>query len=228
MLVLVASCARAPTVEQRPAAPAELPAPLTHYMGREIATTMHWSGADWLLREKREDEEHATRMLAALGVRPGDVVCDFGCGAGFHTLPLAELTGPSGRVYAVDVQPEMLELLEERLAGAGIDNVVPIQGDLADPKLPPGECDLILLVDVYHELGYPVQVLAGLRRALKPGGRVALVEFRAEDPSVPIKPLHKLSKAQALRELEANGYQLESDHDGLPWQHLMFFEPAGP
>ena len=204
-------------------APAALPEPLTHYMGREIATTMHWSGADWLMRETREDEERSSRMLEALDVRRGSVVCDFGCGVGFHTLTLAELTGPEGRVYAVDIQPEMLEQLGERMRAAGITNVEPILGGMADPRLPESSCDLILCVDVYHELGYPEQVLAGLRRALRPGGRLALVEFRAEDASVPIKPLHKMSKAQVRLELEANGFRLESEHDGLPWQHLMFF-----
>jgi SAM-dependent methyltransferase len=205
---------------------AALPAPRTHYRGREIATTMHWRGAEWLLRETRETEEHGARMLQALDVQPGWTVCDLGCGNGYHTLPLARLVGPEGRVYAVDIQPEMLELLAKRAAAEGVTNVERVLGGTADSGLPDACCDLVLLVDVYHELSYPDLMLAAIRRALKPGGRVVLVEFRAEDPDVPIKPLHKMSKAQIVDELEANGFALAFEFDRLPWQHLMAFAPA--
>ena len=170
--------------QQAPAsAPAdtELPPPLTEYMGRRIAQTMHWSGADWLLRETREDEEHTTKMIAALELKPGQVVCDFGCGAGAISLPLAKLVLPAGRVLAVDLQPEMLAKLEERATATGVTNVERILCGPADPKLKPASCDLVLMVDVYHELGYPEQVLRGVRAALKPGAPLVLVEFRAED-----------------------------------------------
>ena len=208
-----------------PAAPAtELPPPRTEYLGRRIAVTMHWSGGPWLLRETREKEENVALLHRALGVRPGDTVCDFGAGNGFHTLRLAKAVGARGKALGADLQPEFLIELAERARAAGLENVQTVQTSLADPQLQAGSCDLILLVDVYHELGYPERVLAGLRRALKPKGRLALVEFRAEDPEVPIKRLHKMSRAQLLRELGANGFRLQSSFDELPWQHLLFFE----
>lgn len=199
-----------------------LPPRADSYMGREIAQTMHWRGADWLLRETREDEENAARMIDALGVETGQAVCDLGCGNGYHTLRLAERVGPDGTVYAVDVQPQMLSMLRRRAERAGLDNIEFLLGTVADPRLPPNSCDLILMVDVYHELAYPELMLAEIRQALKPGGRVALVEFRAEDPEVPIKPLHKMSKEQIRREWEANGFEIVGDFDELPWQHLVF------
>jgi len=222
-----ATCQPAPEVRSASevrSAQAPLPPPPTHYHGREIAQTMHWLGAEWLMRPSREREERAAEMLKALGVKPGWTVSDLGCGNGYHTLPLARMVGPTGSVFAVDIQQEMLDLLEKRGQAAGLTNIKPVLGGAADPKLPPGSCDLILLVDVYHELSYPEQVLAAIRRALKPRGRVVLVEFRQEDPDVPIKPLHKMSKEQILKELLPNGFTLVEDYDGLPWQHMMMFE----
>ena len=206
----------------------ELPPPLTEYMGRRIAPTMHWLGAEWLLRETREDEEHTSQMLAALGVEPGQTVCDLGCGVGYLTLPLAELVGEEGQVIAVDIQPQMLAQLEARAKRAGHTNIKAVRAGAADPKLAPRSVDLVLMVDVYHELGYPEQVLAAVRRALRPEGRLVLVEFRAEDPEVPIKPEHKMSRAQVVKELSANGFRLASSFDELPWQHLLAFAVAGP
>lgn len=204
----------------------ETPPPLTEYLGREIAQTMHWQGADWLMRRVREDEEAPTRMRKELNVKPGMTVCDMGCGNGFHTLPLAEMVREKGKVLAVDVQPEMIEMLKKRIAAKGITNIVPINGLYHDPKLPPDSCDLILLVDVYHEFSHPVQMLAAMRAALKADGLLVLVEFRAEDESVPIKPAHKMSKAQIHKEMNANGFTLKREYDELPWQHLMFFGKA--
>lgn len=201
-----------------------IPPALTHYKGREIAQTMHFEGAPWLVRESRNREEDCEKMLKALGVKPGQTVCDMGCGNGFYTLPLAKFVGPKGKVFAVDIQPEMLTLLRERAGAAQIKNIKPLLGTLVDPKLPEREIDLILLVDVYHEFSHPEQMLAAMRKSLKPGGRVALVEFRLEDPNVPIKLLHKMSKQQILKEFPANGYKLVEQYDELPWQHLMFFE----
>ena len=209
--------------ENAPADDAALPPALTHYLGREIAQTMHFTGAEWLTRESRQREEDCETMLAALDVQPGQTVCDLGCGNGFYTLELARLVGEEGRVLAVDIQPEMLTLLRERAKTAEVGNVEPILGSLVDPGLPEGEVDLILLVDVYHELSHPVHVLRELREALKPDGRIALVEFRLEDPDVPIKLLHKMSKEQIMVEFPANGFQLVEEFDELPWQHLMFF-----
>jgi len=162
--------------------------------------------------------------LTELRLRPGQAVCDLGCGNGFYTLELARRVGPRGKVYAVDIQPEMLELLRKRMAAARLSNVVPVLGTETDPKLPAASFDLVLLVDVYHEFSHPEAMLAAIRRALRPGGQVALAEFRAEDPHVPIQPVHKMSKAQILKEFTANRFRLVRQFDGLPWQHLMFFE----
>jgi ubiquinone/menaquinone biosynthesis C-methylase UbiE len=202
-------------------------APPKFYQGREIAQTMHYLGAPWLTRESREREEDCKTLLAALKVKPGDTVCDMGCGNGFYTLKLAKLVGKDGRVVAVDIQPEMLELLKATAKAEKITNIEPALGTVTDPKLPEGKIDLMLLVDVYHEFSNPEEMLAAIRKSLKPNGRVALAEFRAEDPKVPIKPLHKMSKAQIMKEFPANGFKLVEEFDKLPWQHLMFFKLEG-
>jgi len=193
------------------------------YKGREIARTMHYSGAEWLIRENRENEERCSKMLAELGIEPGMTICDMGCGNGFYSLPIARDVGPEGRVLCVDIQPEMLESLRDRAERASAANIVPILGTVIDPKLPEGAVDLILCVDVYHELSHPEPMLAAMRRSLKEDGLLVLVEYRAEDPSVPIKKLHKMSKKQILKELVPNGFELVREFDGLPWQHMMFF-----
>jgi ubiquinone/menaquinone biosynthesis C-methylase UbiE len=217
----------APPLAQSPGGSARIvdrpPPPLTEYRGRKIAQTMHYTGAPWLIRDEREREERASAMLSALGIQAGQTVCDLGCGNGFHTLQLARLVGPGGRVLAVDIQPEMLRLLQKRARDAGVANIEPILGLPHDPKLPEGKLDLILLVDVYHDFSHPEHMLRAMRRALKREGRIALVEFRAEDPKVPIKPEHKMSKTQILKEFPPNGFKLSGEYDKLPWQHLMFF-----
>ncbi len=194
------------------------------YMGRTIARTMHYTGAEWLMRETREREERCSLLLTNLGLQPGHTVCDMGCGNGYYALRIAQLIGNNGTVLAVDIQAEMLELLRKRMEDQRIENVVPVLGSMHDPRLMPGSCDLVLLVDVYHEFSHPELMLAAIRRALKPGGRVALVEFRAEDPDVPIKELHKMSKKQIMKEFPANGFKLVEQFDELPWQHVLFFE----
>lgn len=196
-------------------------------MGRRLAPTMSHEAASWLTRSEREQEENTSRMMAELKLEPGDVACDLGAGNGYHTLMMAKTVAPGGRVIAIDIQPEMLELLEARAKEAKVSNVETILGGEADPKLPPNTCDLILLVDVYHELSDPAAMLDHMKRALEPGGVIALVEFRAEDPKVPIKEEHKMSKKQILLEYEANGLRLVREFDDLPWQHLMFFAPKG-
>jgi SAM-dependent methyltransferase len=193
------------------------------YMGRTIAPPMHYSGAAWLTRDSREAEENPTMLLNSLELEAGQTVCDFGCGNGFYTLQLAKRVGPRGAVYAVDIQPEMLDLLAERAQPRGLDNIEPVLATADDPGLPAATFDLVLMVDVYHELSDPPPVLAAVRESLKPRGRMAVVEFREEDPSVPILPLHKMSQAQALREIEANGFNLVGQFDNLPWQHVLFF-----
>jgi ubiquinone/menaquinone biosynthesis C-methylase UbiE len=162
-------------------------------------------------------------MLANLGIKPGQVVCDMGCGNGFYTLQIAKLMGDRGTVIGVDVQPEMLELLRHRMEKEVIDNVIPILGSYHHPRLPTGMIDLVLMVDVYHEFSHPQPMLAEIRKSLKPDGQIVLVEYRAEDKTVPIKPLHKMSKKQINREMNANGFKLNSEFDHLPWQHMMFF-----
>lgn len=200
-----------------------VPPPLEVYKGRRIARTMHWRGAEWLIRDRREREERCSLMLANLGVKPGMTVCDMGCGNGFHTVKLAQMVGTEGKVLGVDIQPEMLKMLKERASQAGITNIEPIQGMVADPLLPVGKIDMILCVDVYHEFSHPEQMLAAMRRSLSSEGVVVLVEFREEDPKVPILPLHKMSKKQIMRELQPNGFKLVREFDKLPWQHMMFF-----
>ncbi|HEX5103318.1 MAG TPA: methyltransferase domain-containing protein [Pirellulaceae bacterium] len=210
---------------ENPAAPKSVRTPpaLKAYKGRQIAQTMHYLGAEWLTRDNREQEERCSLMLANLGLKRGMAICDMGCGNGFYALQMAKMTGDDGHVYGVDIQPEMLKFLNERADEQGIRNVSPILGTFTDPRLPKGKIDLILLVDVYHEFSHPEQMLAAMREALSPTGACVLVEFRTEDPKVPIKPEHKMSKAQIMKEWPANGFKLVKEFDGLPWQHMMWF-----
>ncbi|REK07528.1 MAG: class I SAM-dependent methyltransferase [Planctomycetota bacterium] len=230
LLFLVQLVVRLPAAPAQEAAQAdgssteEIPPAKPGYMGRKIATTMHYLGAPWLMRESRQREEDCETLLKALNVKPGQTVCDIGCGNGFYTLQLAKLVGEQGRVLAVDIQPEMLHMLEERAKEAGLTNIELIHGTQIDPKLEPNSVDLILLVDVYHEFSHPAEMLSAMREALKPEGRIALAEFRLEDASVPIKRLHKMSKKQIMKEFPANGLELAESFDELPWQHLMFFK----
>lgn len=197
---------------------------LPFYKGREIAQTMHYRGAPWLIRESRQREEDCQKMLENLGVKPGMTICDMGCGNGFYSLQLAKMVGNEGKILAVDIQSEMLRLLKARAEEQGIENIELVLGDIDDPKLPEGKVDLIMCVDVYHEFSHPEEMLAGMRKSLKPDGMIVMLEFRMEDPKVPIKTLHKMSKKQILREYKLNGFQLSKEFDGLPWQHMMFFE----
>ena len=201
-----------------------IPPARTNYLGRKIAQTMGFQGADWLIRQTREEEERPSEVIKQLDLKPGMVVADIGCGNGFYSLTMAKQILPGGKVLAVDIQPEMLHLLELRAKDGQVENIEPILGSLVSPKLPEGKVDLVLLVDVYHEFSHPKQMLAEIRKSLSETGQVALLEYREEDRSVPIKPLHKMSKRQILREYRANGFRLSKQYDGLPWQHLMWFE----
>jgi precorrin-6B methylase 2 len=195
-----------------------------YYFGREISQVMGHLGAGWLERAEREEEERTDLLLETLRLRSGDVVADFGAGSGYFTWRIAQRVGPSGRVYAVEVQPLMLELLQANLTRRGLaDRMLPVLGTASDPKLPEASCDLILLVDVYHELEFPFEVTAALARALKPGGRLVLVEYRGEDPEVPIKPLHKMTVAQVRRELAVHPLEFVENLGVLPRQHLLVF-----
>lgn len=202
----------------------ETPPARKSYLGRQIAPTMSYAHAGWLVRSERQQEEDPKTALEQLKLKPGMVVCDMGCGNGFYSMQMAKQVNPGGKVLAVDIQQEMLHLLHLRAEELGVDNIETVLGELTDPHLPSASIDLVLMVDVYHEFSHPEQMLAAIRKSLKPGGRIALLEFRAEDPKVPILPLHKMSKRQILREYRANGFKLAGQFDDLPWQHLMFFE----
>ncbi len=208
---------------QIPKKSAKIPQGRNVYMGRQIAQTMHYTGAPWLIRENRENEERCSLMLANLNIKTGMTICDLGCGNGFYSLQLAKMVGPDGMILAVDVQPQMLHLLRARMEAEAIENVTPILGSFHNPHLPKNSVDYILMVDVYHELSHPEVMLKYMRDSLKEGGQIVLLEYREEDPKVPIKPLHKMSKKQILKEYTANGFKLTQEFDKLPWQHMMFF-----
>lgn len=192
-------------------------------MGREIAHVMGHEGANWLERPEREKEERPDLLLAALKCRAGDAVADIGCGSGFYTRRLAHAVGTNGTVFAVDIQQEMLDLLTNKLAAEKIFNVKPVLGSTSDPKLPAGKVDLILLVDVYHEFDQPFEMTQAMVRALKPGGRLVFVEFRGEDPSVPIKEVHKMTEAQIRKEMSMHPLEWAETVASLPWQHVIVF-----
>ena len=194
------------------------------FLGREIAQVMGHQGADWLERPEREAEEKPNLLVDQLNLRPGQVVADIGAGTGYFTRRLAGKVGPTGRVLAVDIQPEMLALLATNLAAAGIDNVRPILGTEQDPKLPAQAVDLVLLVDVYHEFAFPYEMMRHICRSLKPGGRVVFAEYRGEDPDVPIKPLHKMTEAQVKKEMAVQPLRWIRTIAALPRQHLIVFE----
>ena len=193
------------------------------YMGREIAAVMGWQGAAWLEREEREQEERGDLLLRELGLRMGMSVADIGAGTGYYARRMALLVGSSGTVFAVDVQPEMIKLLTDGAKKAGLPNIKPVLGGLNDLKLPEASIDLALMVDVYHELEFPYEVMQSLLRALKPGGKVVFVEYRAEDARVPIKPLHKMSIAQIRLEAAQHALVYERTASTLPWQHVVIF-----
>jgi len=195
------------------------------YFGREIAQVMGHQGAEWLERPEREAEEQPAALVAALALKPGDVVADVGAGSGYFSWRLARQVGPGGRVYAVEVQQEFLEVLRANLERRGVAAIVqPVLGTARDPRLPAGACDLVLLVDVYHEFEHPFEMAQALVRALKPGGRLVLVEYRGEDPAVPIKPLHKMTAAQVRRELAVHPLKFTANLGLLPRQHVLVFQ----
>ena len=193
------------------------------YMGREIARVMSYHGAAWLERAERMEEERPDRVLAALELKPGMTVADIGAGSGYYSWRMAERVGARGAVYAVDVQPEMLALLQQQMSQRGAANVKPLLGTTADLRLPTGALDLALMVDVYHELEFPYEMLASIARALKPGGRLAFVEFRGNDPEVPIRPLHTMTEAQVRKEVALHPLEWQKTVSNLPWQQVIVF-----
>ena len=194
--------------------------PVTH---RKIAQVMGPGGADWLVRPERQSEEHPDEALDALKIPKGATVADIGAGVGYFTWRLAERVGPSGMVYGEDIQQAMLDQLRKNMQARGVANVRPVLGAIDDPKLPKESVDLILLVDVYHEFSEPEKMLDRMREALKPGGRLVLLEYRGEDPKVPIKPEHKMTLKQVRAEVEPEGYRFGESIEVLPEQHIIVF-----
>lgn len=194
------------------------------HMGREIASVMGHQAADWLERPQREDEERADLLVESLKFREGEIVADIGCGSGYISRRIAAKIGATGVVHAVDIQQEMLDLLKARMATFKIHNVKPVLGTTKDPNLPPDSCDTMILVDVYHEFEFPHEMLRNMIRGLKTGGRIVVVEYRKEDPAVPIKEVHKMSEAQIQKELTAHT-ELEflETLPALPRQHIVIF-----
>ena len=194
------------------------------YMGREISHVMGHQGAEWLERPEREREEMPNLLVELLKLKEGDVVADIGVGTGYIARRIAPKIGDTGTVYGVDIQQEMLDLLAEKMTEAGITNVKGVLGTITDPKLPPNSVDLAIMVDVYHEFSHPYEMLQNICSALKTGGRIAFVEYRAEDRSVPIKRLHKMSELQVIKEATPHPLVWVETLDGLPWQHVIIFE----
>ncbi len=194
------------------------------YLGREIAQVMGPGGIAWLDRPEREDEERPAMVIDALGLRGGEVVADLGAGSGYFTFRIAPKVGKTGKVLAVEIQDEMLETIRRRATALKVTNVEEVKGSETDPKLPVNGVDLVLMVDVYHELAYPYEVMTEVRKALKPGGRVVFVEYRKEDPRVPIKEVHKMSVEQLEKEMAVVGLRHLRTVETLPLQHIVIFE----
>ena len=232
-LLVLAACSRSPAAPPPPGdagpRPVEsgVPAvdPPGFYMGRRMAEPMGWQGADWLDRANRDAEQQPEHVLDVLGVHEGQSVADVGCGSGYFTVHLAKRVGPKGRVHATDLQQEMLDLLAKKVASEKLGNVTPTLTTPDDAKLPAGALDVILLVDVYHELPNPPVTLGQFKRALGPKGVLALVEYRAEDPKVAIKPEHKTTLGQLKKELTANHWSFVASDESLPQQRIVTFRP---
>lgn len=194
------------------------------YMGREISRVMGHQGAEWLERPEREREEMPNRLVELLKLKAGDVVADIGIGTGYIARRISPKIGETGVIYGVEIQQEMLDILAEKMAEAGITNIKGVLGTITDPKLPPNSVDLAIMVDVYHEFSHPYEMMQNICRGLKIGGRVAFVEYRLEDDNVPIKRLHKMSELQVIKEATPHPLSWVETLDDLPWQHVIIFE----
>lgn len=192
------------------------------YKGREIAHVMGYQGINWLERPEREREENTSKLIQNLGIQAGDTIADIGAGSGYHVFKIAPLAN-DGIIYAVDIQDEMLQEMRQRKQETGLENIKLIKGSEKSANLPENSVDKILMVDVYHEFSFPVEMLSSMHKALRKDGKIYLVEYRGEDDSIPIKKLHKMTEAQAVEEFEANGFGLEKNISNLPWQHCMVF-----
>jgi len=193
---------------------------ITH---RRIAGVMGAGGASWLTRPERESEEHPDQALDAIGIERGTTVADIGAGVGYYTWRLAQRVGPEGVVYGEDIQPEMLRQLQQNMTARKLNNVKGVLGAIDDPKLPKEALDLVILVDVYHEFSEPEKMLQRIRESMKPGGRLVLLEYRAEDPNVPIKPEHEMTVAMVKAEVQPEGFRFDKTIEVLPWQHIIIF-----
>lgn len=194
------------------------------YMGREIAQVMGHLGIGWLERPEREEEEEPAKLMKALNLKPGMVVCDLGAGSGYFTFRLSKQVGPTGKVLAVDIQPEMCDEVNKRAKQLKVTNVETILGTESDPKLPANSLDMILMVDVYHEFNYPYEMIEAMVKSLKVGGKIVFVEYRAEDAWVPIKPVHKMTERQVLIEMQAFPLKHVGTSKVLPRQHIIFMQ----
>ena len=192
------------------------------YMGREIAYVMGYQGIGWLERTEREEEEKTAKLLSNMNIDSKDVIADIGAGSGYHVFKMSQMAH-KGLIYAVDIQPEMLVAMAYKIAAEDVKNVETIQGGEQSDNLPENSIDKVLMVDVYHEFNYPAEMLASIKKALKPNGKIFLIEYRGEEGSVPIKTIHKMTEQQAVKEFKAAGFVLENNIDNLPWQHCMIF-----
>jgi SAM-dependent methyltransferase len=193
------------------------------YMGREIAYVMGFQGIDWLERSEREKEENVSTLINNMKIKPEDTIADIGAGSGYHVFRMAPVA-KNGLVYAVDIQVEMLKAIQKTKKLKKVANVETVLGNEKSINLPEHSVDKILMVDVYHEFNFPAEMIASIKKALKPNGRLFLIEYRGEDPNVPIKKIHKMSEKQAVMEMKAAGFKLEQNVNNLPWQHCMIFE----
>ena len=192
------------------------------YMGREIASVMGFEGMEWLERPERETEENVNTLLLNMNIQPNDTLADIGAGSGYHVFKMSTMAH-TGLIYAVDIQPEMLDKMQSRKEARNINNVELILGTETSANLPENSVDKILLVDVYHEFNHPYEMMQSIKKALRPNGKIFLIEYRGEDFRVPIKEVHKMTQKQAVKELKAAGFKLYQNLDNLPWQHCMIF-----
>jgi len=192
------------------------------YMDREIAYVMGYEGIGWLERSEREKEENVSKLIQNMGIKPNDTIADIGAGSGYHVFRIAPIAN-KGMVYAVDIQTEMLMAIENIKKRSKIKNIKTILGSEKSVYLPKNSVDKILMVDVYHEFSFPIEMINSIKSALKPEGELFLIEYRAEDPNVPIKKIHKMSEKQAVKEMNAAGFKLKKNINNLPWQHCMIF-----
>lgn len=193
------------------------------FMGREIAHVMGYQGMGWLNRPEREKEENVSLLIENMDIKPNDIIADIGAGSGYHVFKMAPLV-TNGLVYAVDIQPEMLAEIKRQKKNKSLDNIELILGGEKSPNLPENKIDKILMVDVYHEFSFPYEMLDAMKSALKKDGKIYLIEYRGENPSIPIKTIHKMTEKQAVKEFESAGFKLVKNIDNLPWQHCMIFQ----